>query len=154
RAIYGFLMSFNLIGGLGAVFEPSGTFHSWVFLTAHSITWHYLLVFLGFYIIFSHRMGKTKADFFDTFKLFCILAYIAFCINTLVGITTGDLIHMFFVGPNPSTLIVFNTIAEKFGWVASTVVYVPLLTLAAAAFFALGQIGRPKDVAAEAKTKA
>ncbi len=144
RALYGFMMSYNLIGGLGGVFEPSGTFHGWVFLTVHSIIWHYSLVFLGFYIIFSRRMGRTSKDYFDTVKVFCILAFIAFVINTLVGITSGDLIQMFFVGPNPPTIVVFNTIAAKFGWVASTAVYIPLLSLAAGVFFAFGQIGRKK----------
>ncbi len=144
RACYGFMMTYNLIGGISAVFEPSGMFHSWAFLTAHSVFWHYSLVFLGFYIIFSRRGGKTMRDFLDTVKLFCVLCFIAFAINTLVGITTDYLIQMFFVGPNPPTIIVFSTIAQKFGWAASTVIYIPLLSLAAGIMFALAQIGRKK----------
>ncbi len=144
KACYGFMMTYNLIGGISAVFEPSGMFHSWAFLTAHSVFWHYSLVFLGFYIIFSRRGGTTMRDYFDTVKLFCALCFIAFTINTLVGITTDYLIQMFFVGPNPPTIIVFSTIAQKFGWAASTVIYIPLLSLAAGIMFMLAQIGRKK----------
>ncbi len=143
-ACYGFMMTYNLIGGIAAVFEPSGMFHSWVFLTAHSIFWHYSLVFLGFYIIFSRRGGRTMRDYFDTVKLFCVLCFIAFAINTLVGISTDYLIQMFFVGPNPPTIIVFNTIAQKFGWAASTAIYIPIVSFAAGIMFKLAQIGRKK----------
>ncbi len=131
RAAYGFMLCFNLLGGFAAVFEPSGVFHSYVFLTVHSIFWHYSLVFLGLYIMFSRRAGSGKQDYFDVVKLFVLCCFIAFLINTLVGITVGDNINMFFVGPNNSPLIVFKTIAEKFGWVASTVIYIPVCALGA-----------------------
>ncbi len=143
-ACCGFMMTYNLLGGFAAVFEPSGIFHGWIFLTAHSIMWHYSLVFLGFYILFSRRGGKTLHDFLDTVKLFCLLCFIAFVINTLVGITTDYLIQMFFVGPNPPSIIVFNTVAEKFGWMASTVIYIPIVSLGAGLMFRLAQIGKKR----------
>ena len=137
RAAYGFMMTFNLVGGLAGVFEPSGVFLGHVPLTVHAIAWHYSLVFLGFYIIFSHRAGKTTRDYFDTVKLFVALCFIAFVINTLLGITTGETVNMFVVGPNNSPIIVFNTIAEKFGWAASTVIYIPIASIAAGVIFRL-----------------
>ena len=140
RAIYSFRMCFNLLGGFAAVLEPSGIFLDYVPLTIHAIAWHYSLVFLGFYIIFSRRAGSTKQDYFDIVKVFVLLCYIAFVINTLIGITVGDEINMFFVGPNPSPLIVFSTIAEKFGWAASTVIYIPLTSIAAGVIFRLSGI--------------
>ena len=135
RAAYGFMMSFNLLGGLAGVFEPSGVFHDRVFLTTHAIIWHYMLVFLAFYIIFSGRGGKSKSDYYDTVKLFVMLCFVAFVINTLIGITVGDEVNMFFVGPNPAPIIVFNSIALKFGWAASTLIYIPITSLAAGAVF-------------------
>ncbi len=140
RAVYGFMMCFNLLGGFAGVFEPSGVFLEQVPLTVHAIAWHYSLVFLAFYIIFSHRAGHTKEDYFDIVKLFVILCFIAFVINTLIGITVGAEANMFFVGPNPTTIIVFKSIAAKFGWVASTVIYIPVASIAAGVIFRLSGI--------------
>ncbi len=147
RAAYGFIMTYNLLGGFAGVFEPSGVFHSRVFLTIHSVTWHYMLVFLAFYVIFSRRAGFTKKEFFDVAKLFCLLCFVAFIINTLIGITVGDEVNMFFVGPNPAPIIVFKDIATKFGWVASTVIYIPVTTIASALIFFLSGLGRKKKEA-------
>lgn len=138
RAAYGFMMTFNMLGGLAGVFEPSGVFHSRVFLTAHSVVWHYLLVFIAFYVLFSGRSGWERRDYFDLVKLFCVLCFTAFLINTLIGITTGAVVNMFFVGPNPAPIIVFSDIANKYGWVASTVLYIPLTSMAAGVIFYLG----------------
>lgn len=140
RACYGFMMCFNLLGGLAGVFEPSGVFHAQVFSTVHAIFWHYSLVFLSFYIIFSHRAGRTKEDYFDIVKLFVGLCFIAFIINTLLGITVGASVNMFFVGPTPSPIIVFSNIARRFGWTASTVIYIPLTSIAAGVVFRLSGI--------------
>ncbi len=144
RAAYGFMMTFNLLGGLSGVFEPSGVFHGRVFLTVHAVAWHYMLVFLAFYLIFSRRAGSTKQDYFDIVKLFVLLCFIAFVINTLIGITVGDTVNMFFVGPNPAPIIVFSNIAQKYGWAASTVIYIPVTSLAAGAIFGLSGLGRNK----------
>ncbi len=140
RAVYGFMMCFNLLGGFAGVFEPSGVFLDQVPLTVHAIAWHYSLVFLAFYIIFSHRAGSTKQDYFDIIKLFLLLCFVAFVINTLIGITVGAEANMFFVGPEPAPIIVFDRIAERFGWVASTVIYIPVTSIAAGVIFRLSGI--------------
>ena len=140
RACYGFMMCFNLIGGIAGALEPSGIFLEQVPLTVHAILWHYSLVFLGFYIIFSRRAGSTKRDYLDVLKLFLILCYIAFVINTLIGLATGESVNMFFVGPNPSPLIVFETIARRWGWTACAMIYIPLTALAAGAIFRLSTL--------------
>ena len=138
RACYGFMMCFKLIGGIAGALEPSGIFLEQVPLTVHAILWHYSLVFLGFYIIFSRRAGSTKRDYLDVLKLFLILCYIAFVINTLIGLATGESVNMFFVGPNPSPLIVFETIARRWGWTACAMIYIPLTAAAAGVVFRLG----------------
>lgn len=138
RALYSFMMCFNMLGGLAGAFEPSGVFLDQVPLTVHAIAWHFSLIFLAFYIIFSHRAGRTKRDYFDMVKLFVCLCFTAFIINTLIGITVGAEVNMFFVGPTLSPIIVFNAISEKFGWAASTVIYIPVTSLAAGVIFRLG----------------
>ena len=145
KVCYGFMMCFNLLGGFAGVFEPSGVFLDHVALTVHAVAWHYSLVFLSFYIIFSGRAGRKKEDLFDIIKLFVLLCFIAFVINTLIGITVGDEVNMFFVGPNPSPIIVFSDIAKKFGWAASTVIYIPITSLAAALIFWFNRLGRESE---------
>jgi uncharacterized membrane protein YwaF len=135
KAAYGFMMCFNLLGGLAGVFEPSGVFLKYVPLTIHAVAWHYSLVFLAFYIIFSRRAGTEKRDLTDVIKLFLGCCFIAFVINTLVGITVGDSINMFFVGPNPAPIIVFDKVAKKFGWAASTAIYIPLTSAVASLIY-------------------
>jgi len=144
RAVYGFMMCFNMLGGFAGVFEPSGVFLDQVALTVHAIAWHYSLVFLSFYIVFSHRAGRSKQDYFDVVKLFVLLCFAAFIINTLIGITVGAEVNMFFVGPNPAPIIVFSNIAQKYGWAASTVIYIPITSAAAGVIFRLACIGRTK----------
>ena len=135
KAALGFMMCFNLLGGLAGAFEPSGVFLNYVALTVHAVAWHYSLIFLAFYIIFSGRAGKEKRDLSDVLKLFLVCCFVAFCINTLVGITVGESANMFFVGPNDSPIIVFNTISKKYGWAASTLIYVPLVSAVASLIF-------------------
>jgi hypothetical protein len=147
KAACGFVMCFNLLGGFAGVFEPSGVFLNRVALTVHAVAWHYGLVFLGFYILFSCRAGKTLREYFDVVKLFLALAFVAFVINTLVGITVGDTANMFFVGPNESPIIVFNTIAKTYGWVAATVIYIPVTCLAAGLIFWLARLYQNKKTA-------
>lgn len=144
RTLYSFMMCFNMLGGLAGAFEPSGVFLTQVPLTVHAVAWHFSLIFLSFYIIFSHRAGSTKQDYFDIVKLFVLLCFIAFVINTLIGITVGAESNMFFVGPTNTTIIVFSTIAEKFGWAASTVIYIPVTSLAAGVIFRLSGLNRKK----------
>ncbi|MBQ8344915.1 MAG: YwaF family protein [Clostridia bacterium] len=140
KAAYSFMMCFNLLGGFAGAFEPSGVFLDQVALTIHAVAWHFSLIFLGFYIIFSRRAGTTKQHYFDTVGLFVLCCFIAFVINTLLGITVGAEVNMFFVGPNPSPIIVFSNIAKKFGWGASTLIYIPVTCLAAALIFWLNQL--------------
>lgn len=144
KMCYGYMMCFNLLGGLAGVFEPSGVFHDQVALTIHAVAWHYSLVFLSFYLNFSHRSGTTMAEYKDIVKLFVATCFIAFIINTLIGITVGAEVNMFFVGPNPAPIIVFNTISAKYGWAASTAIYIPICCIAAGLIFSLGKIRSKK----------
>ena len=43
RALYSFMVLYNLLGGAIAFTEPSGLLHGHLFLTAHSCVWHMLL---------------------------------------------------------------------------------------------------------------
>lgn len=135
RGIYTFMMLYNLLGGAISFAEPSGLLNEYWFLTLHSFFWHMSLVFLGLYLAFSHRGGRTGADFRLATRTFLALCTIAFAINLIFWEASEGSINMFFVGPRNSSLIVFSQIAERFGWYVSTLLYIPSVCLGAYLIF-------------------
>lgn len=144
-AAYSFMMCFNMMGGLGGAFEPSGIFNGHVVLTVHAVFWHFSLIFLSFYIAFSRRGGDGNQGYFDMIKLFVLCCFIAFAINSFAGTYLNSTVNMFFVGPNNPPVIILGDIAEKFGWVASTVLYIPAASIGAAIIYRLCGIGKSKE---------
>lgn len=129
--MYGFMTTYNLLGGIMAFIEPSGIVHDHVVLTVHAFVWHLTIVFIGLYLIMSGRFAKTKKDYLASTATFVALCGVAFLINvSLWDVSNGD-INMFFVGPRNSSLIVFKQISEKFGWYISTLLYIPTVCLGA-----------------------
>lgn len=135
RSLYSFLMTYNLLGGFIAFFEPSGLLHAHWTLTMHALIWHMLLVFLGVYIAVSGRGAHTRRDYWDATTVFLILCAVAFGINCAFWQISEHQIKMFFVGPGNSPIIVFKQIAEAFGWYVSTVLYIPSVCVGAFGIF-------------------
>ena len=135
NGIYGFMTTYNLLGGLMAFIEPSGITHSYWTLTLHAYLWHMSLIFIGVYLIISGRCAKTKKDFLYAAITFVVLCVVAFCINLIFWNSSGGDINMFFVGPRNSSLAVFKDIATNFGWYVSTALYIPAVTLGAFLIF-------------------
>ena len=129
RAMYDFMMLYNLLGGFISFFEPSGLMHEYVTLTLHACIWHMLLVFVGLYLWLSGRAGCDKKDYRSATVMFLMLCVVAFCINLIFWEASAGDINMFFIGPKNSSIIVFSTIAETFGWYVSTLLYIPCLCL-------------------------
>lgn len=137
QTMYDFLMTYNLLSGFIAFFEPSGLLHEYVTMTAHSLIWHMLLVFLGAYVAFSRRGGIEKSSFKRATVMWLVLCVMAFAINCIHWrVSEGD-INNFFVGPRNSSLIVFKQISEWFGWYVSTIIYIPAVILGAGLIFLL-----------------
>lgn len=130
-ALYDFLMSFNFMGGLIAFFEPSGLLHEYWTMTLHSLIWHMLLVFLGLYIGFSGRGGRSFAGYRRAVCVFLALSAFAFSMNLLFWIPSGGTINLFFLGPATSSIIVFDFISETFGWYVNLPVFVGSVALGA-----------------------
>ena len=132
KAMLTFMMTFSLMSGVAAYIEPSGILNSTLVSTIHSCVWHLVLVFFGFFIGFSGRVGKEFGDFLYAEVLFIVCCMIALCLNvTLPLFMTHDLdsVNMFFIGPQRSSLIVFCDIYDKFGWVVQAISYVVLLSI-------------------------
>ncbi len=135
RALYGFLMTFNLLGGFIAFFEPSGLLHGHWTLTFHALVWHMLLVFLGVYVGLSGRGCTERRHYKDTAVVFLVLCATAFAINCAFWEVSEHQIKMFFIGPGNSPIIVFKQISEMFGWVVNTAIYIPVVCLGAYLIF-------------------
>ena len=156
NGIYGFMTTYNLLGGLMAFIEPSGITHGYWTLTLHAYIWHMLLIFIGIYLIMSGHFAKTGKDYFHATLTFLALCIVAFSINVIFRDVSGGSINMFFVGPSNSSLAVFKDISQKFGWYISTALYIPTVMLGAFLVFLPAHIYAKKKSALsiEAPTQA
>ena len=134
-AMYHFMTTFNLLGGIMAFAEPSGIIHGYWTLTLHAFVWHMMLIFVGLYLIASGRGAKTVKDYLSSVVLFLVLAVIAFVINLLFWDVSGGTIKMFYVGPAISPLAVFKDIATNCGWYVNTPIYLVAVSLGAYLIF-------------------
>ena len=135
EGMYGFMTTFNLLGGIMAFIEPSGIVHGHWTLTIHAFVWHMMLIFIGAYLIASGRFAKTWKDYGFAAVTFLAWAVLAFCINCIFWKVSDGNINMFFVGPRNSSLIVFKQISEAAGWYVSTLLYLPTVCLGALIVF-------------------
>lgn len=135
NGMYGFMTTFNLLGGIMAFIEPSGIVHEHLTLTIHAFLWHLSLIFIGAYLLMSGRYAKTIKDYLGAVATFVSLCALAFTINVSLWNVSGGDINMFFVGPRNSSLIVFKQISEMFGWYVSTLLYIPTVCLGAYLIF-------------------
>lgn len=129
KALYSFMMCYNLLGGFMAFIEPSGILQDYWVVTLHSCLWHMILVFVGLYIGFSGRGGYEIRDYKNATKVFLVLCVVAFSINLAFWEVSGHGINMFFLGPQESSLAVFKQIAAQWGWYVSTALYIPTVCL-------------------------
>lgn len=131
KAMYNFMMLYNLLGGAMAFIEPSGIVHGYWTLTLHAFTWHMSLIFIGLYLFASRRGGLQKEDFVLSTKLFGGLCVLAFGLNLALRKISGGAVNNFYIGPSRSPLIIIKQISEKFGWYVGTVLYIPAVILGA-----------------------
>ena len=135
RAMYHFMTTFNLLGGIMAFAEPSGIIHGYWTLTLHAFIWHMVLIFVGLYLIASGRGAKTMKDYRSSVVLFLVLAAMAFAINLIFWNVSEGTIKMFYVGPAISPLAVFKEIATACGWYVNTPIYLAAVSLGAFLLF-------------------
>ncbi|MDI9540053.1 MAG: YwaF family protein [Bacillota bacterium] len=133
--LYNFIASFNLMGGFISFFEPSGLLNKYLVITIHSLLWHMVLVFIGFYLVRSKKAATNHKDFKQAVVVYFILCLIAFIINvTFYDVSNGS-INMFFIGPAISSIIVFEDIARTFGWYVNLPIYILANCLGADIFY-------------------
>ena len=114
--LFTFMYQYNLLGALLVFAEPSGLMHPYWTLTLHGFFWHGILVFIGFFILFSGRASSGNDVFLKTTALFLSCCAIAAGINVLsrqVALPPWQDADMFYISPfYPNTQIVFHQIAR------------------------------------------
>lgn len=117
-----FMMDFNLLGGIMALAEPSGLMHPYVSLTFHGFFWHIFIIFLGLYIGMSGLGSRNIRGFLTTLPILAVSAAAATACN--VAFHSYGEISMFYISPyEPSTQVVFRSIALRWGTLAGIVSY-------------------------------
>ena len=137
RAMYSFMVIYNLLGGAIAFTEPSGLLHGHLLLTIHSCIWHMLLVFIGLLLCFTKRGGTMELDYVSATVTFVSLCGIAFIMNCFVQLGLGEHMNMFFVGPGNSPIVIFKQFSEWFGWYINTPIYIFAVCLGGYILFAV-----------------
>ena len=136
KAMLTFMMTYTFMSGLSAFINPSGILMSHILPTFHSLIWHMLLVFIGLLIAFSGRGGNELKDFGRAALLFVICCHIALFLNILLPmLLPGAVVNMFYVGPQRSSLIVFDKLYNQYDWVVQYKAYEMALTIGAFVFF-------------------
>ncbi len=146
HSMYEFMLAFNMMGGFIAFLEPSGLVHEYWTLTIHAFVWHLMLVFVGLYLGFSKRAGRRISDYKKAVSVFLILCALAFAINLVFWQASSGTIKMFYIGPAISPILVFKSIATKYGWYVNTPIYVFALCLGAFIFYLpFAAVNKKKD---------
>ena len=131
RAMRTFIATFGLMGGIASYIAPGTMCREWLELTLHSFLWHLTLIFLGFYVFFSHNTKIQKHDFLGAEMLYLTLCVVAFVINLLCFNASGEPVNMFYIGPKPSDLPICREIIARFGVAVNSIGYISALSLCA-----------------------
>lgn len=136
KIVFTFMYQYNLLGALLVFAEPSGLFHPYLALTLHGFLWHGILVFIGFWILFSGRADTCRRQFLTSTALFLICCAAATGINVLARFAASPPwqdADMFYISPfYQNTQIVFHQIAECLGIFPGNAVYIGAVVAGAA----------------------
>lgn len=121
--IYTFIATYNLLGGITALIIPIDIFNQYITLTVHSILWHTILCFIGFYTIFSQKCSSDGLTFCKSSVLYIIFTAIAYILNFSLMKVSKNNMTLFFIGPGKSYIPFFSLISENFGQLTETLLY-------------------------------
>lgn len=134
NAVYTFLMTFSLMGGIFVFFDTSGMHYPLSSLTVHSYLWHIGLIGIGITAGILHfRMLKCD-DMKNCMCLFGVGCFIASFLN-LTLINMGN-INMFYISPYyHMEQIVFRDIARTAGDGIGILFYILMVAAGAWLFY-------------------
>lgn len=95
-------------------------------LSVHSYLWHFAMIFLGFFLIFSRKHSGIPLRFLRSAILFLLLSGIAELLNLLLH-KKGS-IDMFYISPwKPATQVILRDIAARIGRWPEILLYLCLI---------------------------
>ena len=140
RTLTDFLADFSLLAGIFAFADQTGMHYSLSVLTLHSYLWHFIMIFLGLFLIlsgqcrrYSHAQEAGKRlpclrSFLHAAALFLLLAAIAEFLNFLLH-AKGH-IDMFYISPwEPASQVILRDAAAWIGRGPEIVLYLCLILL-------------------------
>lgn len=144
RALRVFLATYGLMGGAASMIAPGTMLRPYVIITVHSFVWHLTLIFLGVLAVLGMRGEWKLREFGGAAAVYFAACAAAFCINLLCLDAPGQPVNMFYLGPQPSGLVICRDIVARYGWVVNLFAYTLTLTLGAGIIWLLwGGILRP-----------
>lgn len=130
QTICTFLLDFNMMGAIATFIDPSGILHDYWTLTLHGLLWHLILIFIGFFIIFTRQADLSPEGFRATLPLFAVFCIIAEILNIVLH--PYGAINMFYISPyGVSTQLVFADIDRIFGRIIGIALYILAMTAGA-----------------------
>lgn len=164
RTLTDFLADFGLLAGVFAFADQSGMHYTVPALTVHSYLWHFSMIFLGLFLIFSGRSQKIPGNspgdhptkcieksvnanplrgFLPPAVLFLLLAAAAELLNLLLH-TKGS-IDLFYISPwEPATQVILRDVAARIGRGPEILLYLGLIVLGAGMIHVLSRLGSQK----------
>lgn len=131
NTLYEFLLGFGVMAGFAAFLQPDGMLYPYITLTLHSCLWHVAQIFIGCFLGFSGRAGRSMRGFMGSVLLYLMLCGVAYCMNLALWDVSGGQINMFYIGPMPTTTMVFEKIEAACGQFAAALVYMAASCLGA-----------------------
>lgn len=134
QAMYNFLATYSVVGGIGVVFNPNSVFVAFLGINIQTMMHHGLQVVIGIYLIVCGRVKPNFRAVFSAFKVFVVLVFIAISIN--IGahylLPEGTAINMFFINPfYDSGLAVFTWFYGNTPYFVFALSYIFVFTLLA-----------------------
>ncbi|MCI1931303.1 MAG: YwaF family protein [Clostridia bacterium] len=149
QTITTFLATFTLMGGFAAVFDPTCSFYSYITMTVHSIAWHFVLIFMGLHLWTSH---KNILNFEYAEILYLLLGALAYFLNYIFMDISKNTMNLFFVGPGPAPIILFDDISAKYGPVAESLLFLYVSSATALYIYLAGKLIFRRATAKECKS--
>lgn len=126
---YLFLGSFNFLGGIAAVLEPSSSFYPYMTMTIHSVLWHQVLLFIGFLLWFSGLCQMDWVVFKKASFLYLFFCGIAYVLNALLMERSGGVMNLYFIGPGEAPIMVMDWVSAHWGAVPETFLMIGITIL-------------------------
>lgn len=125
-ALYSFLATYGLVGGLSVMIYPDTVFISETLINIQTMVHHGFMVIMGVYLLLTNAVKPNLKTIYSAFKVFITLVGIALITNIITyyfNIDNG--LELFYISPfHTSSLPVFNIIYGKVFYIIFLIIYI------------------------------